>query len=255
MARVFDTFLMNGELDLLECRLTELDASPVYRFVIIEAAVDHKGHPKPLHYMENKERFSAWSDRIIPVVADLPDAEDPWDRERAQREAAWQGLTDADPDDTVMHGDLDEIPASAMPVTQPMGYDQRLFYYAVDWEAPFRWHGTVTAPLKSISTFCSFREQRNALPWADRGWHLSWLGGPEGIQQKLDATPHREPTFEAFARQGLASGDMYERGITWGWTGLVVDHGIQCLAVDVDESWPKWIYERKCPENWFRPRP
>jgi hypothetical protein len=28
----------------------------------------------------------------------------------------------------------------------------------------------------------------------------------------------------------------------------------QLMPVDVDESWPRWVYERNCPGNWFRPR-
>src|ERR1700734_2749698 len=135
--RIFDTFLYNGEADVLECRLTELDDQPVYRFVIIEANVDHRGRPKPQHYLEQKERFAPWADRIIHVTADVGDPapgesvwqQPAWEREHRQREATWQALTDADPEDPVLHGDGDEVPAVALTADIPHSYNQRMFYF------------------------------------------------------------------------------------------------------------------------------
>jgi Glycosyltransferase family 17 len=262
MSRIYDTVLYNGEADVLECRLTELDDQPVYRFVIVEANVDHRGHPKPLHYLEQKERFAPWADRIVHVVADVgdPAPEDStwnqpaWEREHRQREAAWQALDDADQGDTVLHGDVDEIPALVRVADSgPFCYDQRMFYFAVDWEAP-SWHGTVGTQVRWINSFANMRQSRTNTPVLGHGWHLSWLGGPEGIQAKLDATPHTEPSFEQFIRDGLANRTLYEKGECWGWSDLVVDHVQPLTPVDVDETWPAWVSERKCPENWFRPR-
>ena len=70
MRRVFDAFTFSDELDLLEARLTELD-SAVYRHVLVEAPVTFQGGPKPLHYLENRDRFAPWADKIIHVTADL----------------------------------------------------------------------------------------------------------------------------------------------------------------------------------------
>jgi beta-1,4-mannosyl-glycoprotein beta-1,4-N-acetylglucosaminyltransferase len=261
MSRIYDTFLYNGEADILECRLTELDAEPVYRFVIIEANVDHRGRSKPSRYLEQKERFAPWEDRIHHVVADVGDPqpadsiwEQPaWEREHRQREGAWQGIADAEPDDTILHGDVDEIPAFARDADFPFCYDQRMFYFAADWEAP-SWRGTVGTQRRWIKSFAWLREQRTNTPPLGNGWHLSWLGGPEAIQAKLDATPHTEPSFGQFIRDGLANHTLYEKGQCWGWTGLVVDHVQQLWPVDVDETWPKWIFRRQCPASWLRPR-
>ena len=68
--RVYEAFLFCDELDLLEARLIELD-SAVYRHVLVEAPVTFQGTPKPLHYLENQDRFAPWKDKIIHVVADL----------------------------------------------------------------------------------------------------------------------------------------------------------------------------------------
>ena len=258
--RIYDTVLYNGEADVLECRLTELDDQPVYRFVIVEANVDHRGRPKPQYYLEQKERFAPWADRIIHVTADVGDPapgesvwqQPAWEREHRQREATWQALTDADPDDTVLHGDVDEIPAVVLTADIPHSYNQRMFYFAVDWEAP-SWRGTVGTQVRWIDSFAALRESRTAVPALGTGWHLSWLGGPAAIQAKLDATPHTEPSLQQFIRDGLANRALYEQGQLWGWTGLIVDHSVQLKAVDVDDDWPRWVHERKCPASWFRP--
>ena len=69
--RIVDTFPFAGsptELLLLECRLTEL-YDTVDAFVIVEAEVDHQDHPKPLNYLDNVDRFAAWKDKIVYVLA------------------------------------------------------------------------------------------------------------------------------------------------------------------------------------------
>ena len=65
---VVDTFMMSDELDMLECRLTELEGV-VDLFVIAEADVTHSGAPKPFHYADNVDRFARWADRIVEAPA------------------------------------------------------------------------------------------------------------------------------------------------------------------------------------------
>jgi hypothetical protein len=284
--RIWDTFLFRGgddELAMLECRLTELDATDIYRHVLVEATIDHQGRPKPLHYAENKERFAPWSDRIVYVVADnLPSGQGPWPRINAQREAVWQGLhgiaakreygtpeywhrehaqreyvaeglAETEPDDIIMHGDLDEIisPAGVEIARHPgMGirFEQRCTVFAVDWELPWGWKGTVAAYAGVVRTFTQLRDAVFPVTEEGGGWHLSWIGGNDAIRAKMESYCHNE--MDEYIKRGLAEQQFYERGIFWG-------HGqgdTQLLAVDVDETWPQWVYGRKCPESWFRPR-
>lgn len=99
------------ELDLLDLRIREL-SDLVHRFVLVESAWDFAGNPKPLHYDENRERFSEFQDRIVHVVVqDKPDNADVrWAIQRHQRDHILDGLKDAQPDDIVMISDVDEIP-------------------------------------------------------------------------------------------------------------------------------------------------
>ena len=96
---IHDCVMLRDELDMFQLRLEEMAGYDV-RHYVVEARVTHQGVPKPLHFTENQGRFKPWADRIVHIVAeDLPDAEDPWVREHAQRDRALAALADADPRD------------------------------------------------------------------------------------------------------------------------------------------------------------
>jgi hypothetical protein len=248
---IWDTFLFADELDLLEVRLKTLD-QVVDRFVLVEAPVAHSGMPKALYYEDNRARFARWHDRIIHrIVYGLPGGVKGC--EAAQRAWCWPSAEHgARPDDTVLHGDVDEIPAPAdVAVAASDGrvvFRQRMFLFAVDWLHPDPWYGTVALPYGD-GTAPDFRALRTDRPWfnaVDGGWHLSWLGGPAAITRKTCYYGHPEHT--AAIREANYRGLMYERG--WcPWDE------VQMAPADVDSSWPSRIANRECPPQWFRPRP
>ena len=85
---VVDTFMFYNELDILELRLETLDPW-VDRFVLVEAEVNHIGGSKELFFEKNKERYAKWLDKIVHVVVsadEAPKDENPWSREKFQRE-------------------------------------------------------------------------------------------------------------------------------------------------------------------------
>lgn len=253
---IYDTFMVNDEFDILECRLYELQAVPNLIHVAVEADVDHQDHPKPYHLSDNPERFAPWADRLrvvrasgLPTLAQNPD---PWSREWAQREHVWTALSDAEATDTVLHGDIDEIPTEV--VTRAVGapgwpgfrvFLQRLHCFAVDWEHPGAWKGTVAGHVRDIGEFADMRSMRGFAPiLPSGGWHLSWLGGQAQTLKKLGSFCHPEIADRTLA--GLRRDEFMQ-------TGYHVD-GTKMLPVDVDETWPRWIVEGKCPESWYRPR-
>ena len=259
--RIFDTFPMNDELDMLECRLTELEEVRNLTHVIVEASVTHQDNPKPSHYLDNRERFTKWADRIVHVWADdlptIKDDPDPWAREHAQREHAIHGLRNAEADDVVLHGDLDEIPrALLVRNARPTGliaFGMRLHCFAVDWFHPEMWRGTVASKVGNMARlgrqpFGAMRDSRNFAPcppaFRDGGWHLSWMGGRDAQLRKLGAFCHPEIADKTL--EGL-QGDVFYQD------GLHVD-GTIMEPLDVDEGWPKWVREGHAPTSWFRPR-
>lgn len=250
---IFDTFMFHDELDVLECRLYELQDISDLVHVIVEADVTHQDTPKPSHYLDNRDRFAPWKDRIVHVWATgLPtaaDAPNPWAREHAQREHIARGLNDAAADDVIIESDVDEIPtALVVRNLRPRGFvalEQRCFSMAVDWEHPQPWRGPVASTVGHVKTFTAMRDARMfapALPAA--GWHLGWLGGQDAQRRKLNAWCH--PEIKDRTIPGIEQ-DFFLRE---GWH---VD-GVKLKPVDVDESWPRWVVEGHCPTSWFRPR-
>jgi len=65
--RVFVGLLLAGELDLLEANLAEL-YDVVDGFVITEAAVTHRGLPKPLYFERHRARFQRFLHKIAHVA-------------------------------------------------------------------------------------------------------------------------------------------------------------------------------------------
>lgn len=272
MARplIVDTFPINDEMDMLECRLTEIFDAVDY-CVAVEADVTHQDNPKPYYLTENLDRFAAFKDKLIVVRASgLPTVEedpDPWARELGQREHVATGLEQigVSSNDIILHGDLDEIPrALFVRNVRPapgwfVTFHQRMHCFAVDWQHPDPWFGTVAARAATISAlgdapFARVRDKRNRWsqpgsqvnpqPLVESGWHLSWLGGRDAGLRKLGAFCH--PEIADRTQTGLEA-DLYYR------EGYHVD-GRRQQAVDVDDTWPKWIVDGHAPQSWFRPR-
>jgi hypothetical protein len=206
--KTWDCFLINDELGLLEFRLRHLDPV-VDRFVIVEGDRTHRGDPKPLHFLEGANRFEAWADKIVHVVARLPGppAENA-ERERVQHEAMLDGLASVEPEDLVLVGDLDEMPRAEIvarlkdELDVPTRFVMRHCMYAANYEVPEHWRGG-TKPARGRdlgSDEFDLLLGRLAQParapdrhWSsDAGWHLSYLGGPAGIKRKLRAYVHAE---------------------------------------------------------------
>jgi hypothetical protein len=242
--KVVDGFLFSNELDLLECRLETLDPV-VDRFVLCEATTTFQGAKKPLHYAENRDRYSAWHDRIEHLIVELPvDAPDAWAREHFQRDELWRSLGFMGHDDVFMLSDVDEIPSpEAVLEGKLLGkravMDMRWLSFAVDWEYPERWPGTIIAPAWATIQLSLMRYDRNRLRAqgnvVEGGWHFTWLGDPD---EKVRSFAHAELVdtvdFGRCYRDGYHTDD------------------VKLSPVDVDDTYPKWMRDN-CPASWRRP--
>ena len=65
--RIIDVVPFSYELDVLELRLHELNAT-VDLFVIVEAPITHRGLRKPLVFKQHARRFAAFASKIVHVV-------------------------------------------------------------------------------------------------------------------------------------------------------------------------------------------
>jgi hypothetical protein len=154
----------------------------------------------------------------------------------------------ASDEDLVLICDGDEIPSFEACHYRgvPASLLMRTCHSAVDWLYPAEQPGSVLSSMHYLRgrKLSAVRDSRDGLNWvAGGGWHLSWLGGPEVQQQKLKVTCHLE--LAEHEKQILASGAGYRDG---------VHVGVTMVPAEVNGSWPKYVRERKCPENWFRSR-
>ena len=88
--KVYDLFIINTELDMLEIRLAELHKEVDY-FVVAESRTTFVGDEKPLHLKENWDRFQQYHAQIIYKELNLTGIsfEDPWARERYHRNSMY----------------------------------------------------------------------------------------------------------------------------------------------------------------------
>jgi Glycosyltransferase family 17 len=271
-ARYWFPFMLNSELDMLECQLFE-NYDRVHRFIVVEATLTHQGGFKPLHYAVNEARFAPYADKIIHVVCDyLPTREqvaDPWVRERMQRDAGLASFMPyTEPDDIVIVSDVDEIPSSAAFAQDPqpvLGGNIYLRFATADTPGG---PGVMQVLVRAgaVSSVDQLRQRREGFPSYDQaGWHLSWFGGQAAIREKLHSFCHLE-TFEYGMRANDAN-VMWAHGMGWvpeDWDGTVTPAPVVDVpwvttreerdALPWEQQMPLWVHRRLCPEVWWRPK-
>jgi hypothetical protein len=215
--KIYDCFIFNNELDVLEVRLHEL-YSVVDHFVIVEARETFMGNPKPFHFRDHLTRFSPFTDKIIHVpVGDLPESNNPWVREYFQRDCIGRGLGDLKDDDLVLISDVDEILRRDVVASlrtdrhDLFGFRLPLFYLRFNYVniAGDCVHEVLGVGLRG-RVFRSaqasrdlgrnmeglrnwlrlWRQNARLIPHA--GWHFSYLGDEAQIAHKLRNFSHQE---------------------------------------------------------------
>ena len=271
---VYDCFSFFNELDLLEIRLNVLK-DVVDKFVLVEASSTHTGHPKPLFYSENKDRFAAFESKIIHIVIDdfpappehYTEQQVSWMRENFQRNAIMRGLADANEDDLIVISDLDEIPRPEV-LTRISAYEGvtalalEQFAYYLNFKNYTHETITVTRALsyKNLVDDSSFkglpvdfrgfdaavnlgptptkaRECRPTRVVKNAGWHFSYIGGAEKIVKKIQSIAIE------YAHEFSDKKDWIEKEIVRG--GDVTKCGGRFFAVPLDDRFPVWIRENR----------
>lgn len=212
--KIYDCFTFYNELDLLDIRFAEL-YDHVDFFVLVEATTTFQNNSKPLFFEENKSRYEKYLNKVIHVIATLPQDHNPWINETAQRNAIMQALTEAEPDDLILISDVDEIiRASVIDYIKQDPVDYYLFrmpyfnlkfnYLLVDEpESYFIWAtGCRRKLLVSPEDLRSLRKQSMDFGYNKRteqfeviehsGWHFTYLGSKDFIKNKIANFSHME---------------------------------------------------------------
>jgi beta-1,4-mannosyl-glycoprotein beta-1,4-N-acetylglucosaminyltransferase len=190
---IFDCFLYFNERELLELHLATVGPF-VDRFVICESNTTFRGQQR--EYAFPALGGLPFAEKIHYVPCDMSRHElGPWGREAYLRNAAETYLAEhAGPEDWVLVGDVDEIPAPAFLQNPREGaLEMRITQGWLNWFATYKSRGTVVFQRKHMISPAHTRDMRtgvDAIP--DSGWHLTYTGGVEAIQQKLRSFSHTE---------------------------------------------------------------
>ncbi len=251
--KIYDCFTFFNEFELLEIRLNELNDVVDY-FVLVEMDESFQGSPKPLLFKENQKRFEKFLHKILYVgVAERIEVHNnPWEREKFQRDQIARALQHCHDSDIILISDLDEILShQAIPRIADALKTHRMIACQINFYVYF-----LNAKEKSNGGIrplaLHYRELKNQSvddlrkrnifhipsppsppPYIlyDCGWHFCSMGGLNRFIQKLDAwshTPENTPI------------------ITPEWrTQNFIDFSVKnsCEIVNIDQSYPQFVVD------------
>jgi hypothetical protein len=261
--KVYDVFSFYNEFEILELRLQELWNTVDY-FVLLEASTTFVGNPKEYLFEKNKERFAPYMEKIRHLKLDDPyekqfetfprEIDHTWVREKYQRYAAKEGLTDIADDDIIIISDCDEIPRSDMIElikTDSNDYDRYILYvaqfnYKINYmkiQNPSR-HPAIIVTRGRVFTdpqqereysFYWNTKPKNTIGVDHGGWHFTYFGEEKHCVNKIQNFAHTEQNIPSI---------VDEYNIDWmirnkyGHEGIDSKHNERFEYVVIDEYFP-----------------
>lgn len=219
---IYDTFLFHGEGDILELRLNILE-KVVDKFVICEARQSFSEEPCPSYYLENKERFKKWQDKIIHYPFNLmedkaiveqarnspntliykmisfifPIHSPYWIKVFYAMETLRKPLEICSDEDIIFISDVDEIwnPDIEIPKDNKIyGLEQLVYYYQLNNRCSEPWTGSIFTTYKRLKTeIVNHIKQKGEIKIKNGGWHFTYQGGEEMIKRKINSSKSPYP--------------------------------------------------------------
>ena len=220
--KIYDCFLFDHELDMLNLRLHEMN-NHVDRFILIESRQSHTGKDKELYFQKHKNLFKEFLHKIEHVIVDLPNevlyepyppGENEEDRLNKFRENYNRNcIKDVlerigpDDDDIIIISDVDEVwddDILSRLKNNQVQFDtfktilQRWQYWNFRWDFEnMTWPGPAFCRWSYLKTttpqYIRNLRYENETHLRDvNGWHMSWFGSVECNMHKLRNTHHQE---------------------------------------------------------------
>jgi beta-1,4-mannosyl-glycoprotein beta-1,4-N-acetylglucosaminyltransferase len=215
-----------NENKLLEYRLNTLNNYVDY-FVIVESTHTHSGHENnKLHLSDSIINNDKFKNKIIHIIVDdLPykypnidyKLNHQWNNEYFQRNAITRGLEkiELENSDLIIITDIDEIPDRDRLYQIKQGeiqvsfceFKMDFYYFNLNSKHQFTWSG---AKIISYQTYKELgRSPQHLRLWQKSGikncctiirggWHLSYFGNSNSIQEKIKVFSHQEFNKEEF---------------------------------------------------------
>jgi beta-1,4-mannosyl-glycoprotein beta-1,4-N-acetylglucosaminyltransferase len=257
---LIDSFLYNGERDILDLRINELK-DVVDKFVIVESLEHHGSYNRKLlpsvfvgDGAGNKIHYVCL-DHLEPAF----DGTNSWARENYHRNKIMDAVAELNPSmqDFLMLSDCDEIPRAseligrAFEISTLYAAAQDFFYYNVNTYGG-EWHGTVMGIMSAFVANGMFQEARNkrdGLPVIPNcGWHFSYFGGVDRIREKTRNFAHAhedickilESRTDTEITQDIKAGrDLYHRDMSFVWRDSD-DYRLPKYFLENRERFPLW---------------
>ncbi|MEI8389692.1 MAG: hypothetical protein WCG23_07375 [bacterium] len=243
---IYDCFMFYNELELLEIRFNELN-EVVDKFVIVESSKTFTNQPKKLIFDENKQKFSAFKEKIIHIVIDeFPGCKSAWECEIFQRNAIEKGLKSCKPDEIIIISDVDEIP-NAKALANCINFEgikvlkqnQYNFYlnYINDKE-PYWLRGPRVLFYKDFSKTANEIRNIQGQIIENGGWHFSFLGGIQKVKEKIQSFAHQEYNNEYYLNE-VRLNNLILDGVD------IFERGYKYKIVNIDNTFPEYIVKNK----------
>lgn len=235
--KIYDLFIINGEMDWLEIRMGELQREVDF-FVIVESDHTFTDTPKPLHVQENWSKFKQFHSKMIYHILNDTGVEfgSTWARESFSRNAMFDQVIPHLDDvqaaglgDVILVSDIDELPRpDTLRALRNCAFPRRLtlrssfYYYGFQWlHRGDQWpHPQATfyeGPDHTVKPD-ELRGSQDDEIWS-AGWHCSYcFGRLDDFVNKIQSFSHTEMNQPQFTnrekilqrvRHGI---DMFERG-------------------------------------------
>ena len=207
---IIDCFPYFNEKELLELRYNVLKDYVDY-FFVADANFTHAGEPKDFTCVETLKELGIPSDQVQVFHVELPSGEsvqDPWVRERAQRDSLSVPLGMMPADTIFISSDADEITnpeiipeikkAIETEYVKVKKLSMSFHYGRADMQVthengePYWWDMPIVDTVKGLQEFGTLSELRASkdsyvIGDKNAGWHLGWMGDAERRKTKLSS--------------------------------------------------------------------
>lgn len=241
---IYDCFLYNGEKDILNLRLHELN-TVIDKFIILESNITFQGNKKERYFDNQTQLFKDFLNKIIYIPYTEENInKDPWINEANQRNALSIPLTNLNHNDIIMISDVDEIPDPENLTDSFNGiysFYHNFYYFNVNVRSKYKWIGThlfnygsgdfLKKGFNEIRRLGHHEKQftpiNNTNNFKSGGWHFSNFGDTNFMINKIESFSHTEVNIPKYKDKILMQKCIDEGKDPFNSLGLDLEHIIE----------------------------
>lgn len=203
---------------MLETRL-DLHSDIFESRILIEGATDYRGRPRESRFRRYFSEEFRISNKIRHIIVEFPVTDNPWMREKLQRDASVPLIAELDPDAFIFSSDLDELlnPESVSKIKDgtkggPVSIHSEVYCNSINsgYQPDEVWCHP-KAFLRSWLPESLSALRLSACPIIEYGgWHLSFFLSDEELLNKYNASAH---VFDSETKPGHPTAEDYIKQI------------------------------------------